>query len=471
MPDKQPIPYPMSVPAPGSAQPVPVPPPPHPAGASPSAALATSTPIIKPTDLRGILRYVPRFQGQIFVLALDGLIVADENFGNLLVDIAVLRSLDIKVVLVHGIGHQLAELSRQREIPISNVDGAGVTDAATLDLALRASARVSHLILEGLTQNGMKCAITNAVRALPVGILKGVEHHFTGRVDRIDKDFLTHLIDRDIVPIIQPIGYGPEGHSYRINSDLLAAEVGEALGASKILYLGALAGLEINGEIKRDLPVERLRSILKDSPGAVAPAALSKAQNAIRALETGVARVHLVDGRVFDGLLNEIFSNEGVGTLIYANDYAQIRQARRADVRLIYNLTRAAVKREELLHRTQATIEKHIDQFYVFEIDENIIASITLAFYPDKPQLAEVGSLYVLPFYQNRGIGRKLIDYACLRAKEKGATQVLALSTQSYSFFTSVMGFEETGTAMLPEARLKTYAESGRNPKVLIKNL
>jgi amino-acid N-acetyltransferase len=454
----------MSAPASGPASPSPAP------AASPVPA-ATATPIIKPTDLRGILRYVPRFKGQIFVLAIDGAIVADENFGNLLVDIAVLRSLDIKVVLVHGIGQQIDELSRQRGIPISNGDGTGVTDAVTLDLAIRASARVSHLILEGLTQNSLKCAITNAVRALPVGIIKGVEHQFTGRVDRIDKDFLSHLIERDILPIIQPVGYGPEGHSYRVNSDLLAAEVGEALGASKVVYLSALAGLEINGEIKRDLPVERLRAILKENPSSIAPVALSKAQNAIRALETGVARVHLVDGRIFDGLLNEIFSNEGVGTLIYANDYQQIRQARRADVRMIYNLTRAAVKREELIHRTQGMIEKHIEQFYVFEIDENIIACVTLAFYADKPQLAEIGSLYVLPFYQNRGIGRKLIEYACLRAKDKGATQVIALSTQSYSFFTSVMNFEETTPSALPEARLKTYADSGRNPKVLIKSL
>ncbi|NDC74667.1 amino-acid N-acetyltransferase [bacterium] len=438
--------------------------------AAPSSALP-ATPMIKPTDLRGILRYVPRFQGQSFVLALDGAIVADENFGNLAVDIAVLRSLGIKVVLVHGIGHQLAELSAQRKIPITNVDGTGLTDAATLDLALRASARVSHLILEGLTQNNLKCAITNAVRSLPVGILKGVDLQHTGRVDRIDKDFLKHLIDADIVPIIQPIGYGPEGHSYRINSDLLAAELGEALGASKVIYLGPIAGLEIDGVVKREMPVERLRAVLKETPSLVSSASLSKAQNAVRALETGVSRVHLVDGRIFDGLINEIFSNEGVGTLIYANDYQQIRQARRADVRMIYNLTRAAVRREELLHRTQATIEKFIEQFYVFEIDENIIACVTLAFYADKPQLAEVGSLYVLPFYQNRGIGRKLIEYACLRAKEKGATRLLALSTQSYSFFTSVMNFEETGPEILPEARLKTYAESGRNPKVLIKDL
>src|SRR5215204_1846301 len=101
------------------------------------ANAATST-MIKPTDLRGILQYVPRFQGQIFIVAIDGSVVADENFGNLLVDLAVLRSLGIKIVIVHGIGHQLQDLSVSRNIPISNIDGIGVTDAATLDLGIRA---------------------------------------------------------------------------------------------------------------------------------------------------------------------------------------------------------------------------------------------------------------------------------------------------------------------------------------------
>jgi amino-acid N-acetyltransferase len=184
---------------------------------APASAISTT---IKPTDLRGILKYVPRFQGQIFVIAVDGSIIADDNFSNLLVDIAVLRSLGIKVVLVHGISHQLRELSALRGIPISNADGSGVTDAATLDLAVRAAARASHAFVEGLTQNLLKCAITNAVRALPVGIIRGVDQQFTGKVDRIDKDFLGELIDRQIIPVLPPIGFGPDGKSLRLNSDL-----------------------------------------------------------------------------------------------------------------------------------------------------------------------------------------------------------------------------------------------------------
>jgi amino-acid N-acetyltransferase len=441
----------------------------------PPSAPAVSAPAqattIKPNDLRGILKYVPRFQGQIFIIAIDGAIIADENFSNLLVDIAVLRSLGIKIVLVHGIGHQVQELSELRGVAITNNDGTGITDAATLDLSIRAGSRVSHLILEGLTQNSLKAVITNAVRALPLGIIRGVDQLLTGKVERIDKDFILELIAQQVVPLITPIAFGPDGKSLRVNSDLLAAEVAEALHATKIIYLTPHAGLEINGSVRREISVEALTKILGTQPDQISEPVRSKAAHAVKAIETGTPRVHIVDGRIFDGLLNEIFSNEGVGSLVYGNDYQQIRKASKRDVRLIYNLTRAAVKREELLHRTQQAIEKNIDQFFVFEIDENIIACVTLYFYPDKPQLAEIGSLYVLPFYHNRGIGKKMVEYACLQAKERGVTGVIALSTQSFGFFSNVCGFEEATKDVLPEARLKLYEDSGRNAKVLVKAL
>jgi len=438
------------------------------APADPRSANATT---IKPTDLRGILKYVPRFQGQIFIIAIDGSIVADDNFGNILVDIAVLRSLGIKVVLVHGISHQLKELSVMRSIPITNADGAGITDAATLDLAIRASSRVTHALVEGLTQNALKCASTNAVRALPLGILRGVDHQFTGKVERIDKDFLTELIDRQVVPVVSPIGFGPDGKSLRVNSDLLAAELAEALHATKIIYLTPAPGIEIDGAIRREISIEALNKIVQEQPERIADDSRSKALHAIKAIETGTPRVHVIDGRIFDGLLNEIFSNDGVGSLVYGNDYQQIRKARKSDVRLIYNLTRNAVRREELINRTQQAIEKNIDQFYVFEVDENIIACVTLYFYPDKPQLAEVGSLYVMPFYHNRGIGKKMVEFAGIVAKERGVTSLLALSTQNFGFFINVCGFEETTKEILPDARLKSYEEGGRNPKVMVKRL
>ncbi len=432
--------------------------------------LPASTPAnIKPTDLRGILKYVPRFQGQIFVVAVDGAVVADDNFANILLDIAVLKSLGIKVVIVHGIGQQLRGLAELRGIPISDATGEGPTDAATLDLAIRASSRVSHQILEGLTQAGLKCAISNAVRAVPMGILKGADLLFTGRVDRVDKDFLSQIIQHGAVPIVQPIGFDRDGHTLRLNSDLLAREIAEALGATKIVFLAHAPGLEIDGEVRRELSVEVLASLLEKNADSLPERIRSKARQAVTAILAGVPRVHLVDGALPDGLINEIFSNVGVGSLIYGNDYQQIRRATRRDVRAIYNLLRNAVKREELVHRTQQAIEKNIDQFFVYEIDENLVATVSLAFSPDKPDLAELGSLYVVPYYHGRGLGKKMVAFACLEARQRGASKVVALSTQSFAFFTGVCGFTEGNKDHLSEARLKAYEESGRNSRILVR--
>ena len=424
---------------------------------------------IKPTDLRGILKYVPRFQGQIFVIAVDGAIVADENFPNILLDIAVLKSLGIRVVIVHGIGLQIREQATLRNIAISDATGEGMTDAGTLDLAIRISSRVSHQILEGLTQAGLKCAITNAVRAVPTGIIKGTDLLFTGRVDRVDKEFLHQIIQHGAVPILQPIGFDRDGRTLRLNSDLLAREVAEALGATKIVFLTQAAGLEIDGEIRRELPVEFLAGLLEKNPAAIVGRLASKAREAVSAIMAGVPRVHIVDGELPDGLINEIFSNIGVGTLIYGNDYQQIRRATRHDVRALFSLLRNAVKREELVPRSQQTIEKNIDQFFVYEIDENLVAAVSLTYFPDKPQLAELGSLYVVPYYHGRGLGKKMVAFACREAQQHGATEVIALSTQSFAFFSGVCGFEEATKDILPAARLKSYDESGRNSRILVR--
>jgi amino-acid N-acetyltransferase len=306
---------------------------------------------------------------------------------------------------------------------------------------------------------------------MPLGILRGVDHQFTGRVDRVDRDFIQQLITSGVVPVVNPIGFDRDGKPLRVNSDLLAAELAEALQATKIVYFSPCLGLEINGKLHHDISVDKLRKVLETKPESINEPMRSKAAHAVKAIETGTPRIHLLDGRELDGLLAEVFSNEGVGTLIYGNEYQQIRKATRRDVRAIYNLTRSGMKREELLPRSQQSIEKSIDDFFVFEIDENLTACISLKIYADDPKLAEIGALYVMPFYHNRGIGLKMVEFACLQAAERGAKAVLALSTQAYSFFTSVCGFDDADKSVLPESRLKSYEESGRNSKIMIKRL
>jgi amino-acid N-acetyltransferase len=219
------------------------------------------------------------------------------------------------------------------------------------------------------------------------------------------------------------------------------------------------------------MSADDLREIVEKKPESLGARIRSKALQAVLAIAAGVQRVHLVDGRIYDGLINEIFSNIGVGSLIYGNDYQQVRKATRRDVRGIYNLTRHAVKREELAYRTQQAIEKNIDHFFVYEIDENLIATVSLTPYAEAPTVGEVGSLYVQPFYHGRGVGTKMVSFACKEAQRRGMTRVLALSTQGFAFFTGVLGFEEGTREDLPESRRKGYDDSGRNSRILVRKV
>ncbi len=428
---------------------------------------------INPTDLRGILNYVPRFLGQTFVISLDGSIIENENLPNLLLDIAVLRSLQINVVIAHGISRQLTELSASRGIEISNADGSGVTDKATLDLAIRASSRASHQILEALTQSGLKCAITNSVRSTPIGIIKGVDFLRSGKVDRIDAEFLTHLISKSIIPIIQPIGFDRNGHTYRINSDLLAIEVAFALKATKTIFVTEQDGLEIEGEFAHQLSVEALEAKLADNSGktGIVEPFLSKAKHALAGVKGGIARIHILNGNIHDGLIREVFSNEGVGTLVYGNEYQQIRQAKRSDVARIYNLTSGSVEKEELARRSIESIEQDIKNFYVYEIDGNLVGCVLITRFEEEASTAEINALFVHPLHQRQGIGSKLTNFACLKLKELGVERVLALSTQSVGFFETITGFKESGSDSLPKSRQASYVSQNRKSKIFSKTL
>ena len=284
---------------------------------------------VKLTDLRGILQYIPQFREKTFVIALDGAIVTGENFANILLDIAVLRSLNIRVVMVHGAGEQIKALADKHGVQASNLDGTGVTDAQTLQLALDAANRLTHEILEGLSANDLRAACPNAIIAHPQGIIQGIDHLYTGKVQRVDTELLQTLLDRGIIPVLPPLGFDGDGKTYRANSDSIALAVAEALKATKLIFFTVEDGLRHHNQLIRKMLVADLRKLVQFSPGGFPEEMLSKAAHAAAACAAGVERVHIVSGREDEGLLAEVFSNEGIGTLIYANEYEHIRSARK----------------------------------------------------------------------------------------------------------------------------------------------
>jgi amino-acid N-acetyltransferase len=425
---------------------------------------------VKLTDLRAILQYVPQFREKTFIIAVDGGIVTDENFANILLDIALLRSLNIRAVVVHGAAEQIQALAQKQNVEPSNLDGAGVTDAATLQLAIEAANRVTHEILGGLSANDLGAAATNAVFTVPLGIIHGVDHLFTGKVERIDTTLLEPLLNQGIVPVLSPIGFSTEGKAYRVNSDNVAVAVAIALKAAKLIFITPQNGLQYNGQLIRHMVVTDLQKLLQSGGGGFAQEMVSKASHAAAACSAGVPRVHIVNGREDEALLAEVFSNEGTGTLIYANEYEQIRPARKKDIRAIQQLTQKAVEAEELIRRTRSEMEKNLSQYYLFEIDKNPVACVSLHVYPGQ-QKGELAGLYVDPSHGHQGIGQKLMRFIEDKAREMGLSELIALSTQAFTYFELKGGFVEGTVDDLPPVRREKYHQSGRNSRVLIKKL
>src|SRR5688572_14543036 len=217
---------------------------------------------MKPTDLRGILQYIPSFREKIFILAIDGAIVTDENFANIVLDIAVLRSLSIRVVIVHGASAQIQALAAEQGLKASNIDGAGITNAVTLKLALTAANRLTHEILEGLSANDLRAVTTNGIVAHPWGIIHGVDHLFTGKVERVDVDLFQSLLAQGLLPVVPPLGFDGDGKTYRVNSDHVAVALAESLKAAKLIYITTSDGLFHQGQLIRQVLASDLDQIL-----------------------------------------------------------------------------------------------------------------------------------------------------------------------------------------------------------------
>lgn len=421
-------------------------------------------------DLRGMLQYVPQFRGRTFVVAIDGSVAASVRFSNILLDLAALRSLSIHIVLVHGASHQIRSLAAQRGVAISNDDGTGITDEATLELSLDAITRLTSTLMQHLTTKELRVATANALIAHRAGILKGVDQGHTGRIDRVDEASLRTLLDDGIIPVVPPLGYDGVGNTLRINSDEVAMEIAQRLGASKIIFLtGDAEGAGTGMPEPRQLSTAQAKELLAGT--GYSPGIRSKLESAVRACEGGVQRAHLVDAGAGDApLLAELFSIEGIGTMVFADAYQNVRAAKRSDVEDLISMMRPAVEREKLLYRSREEIVEKLGDYHVIEVDGSVVGTVAVHFY-GKEKAVELACLFVKRPHESRGYGRELVNFAVEKARELGAARIFALSTQSYEFFSTKCGFETGDVDVLPKERREYYIKNSRNSRVLVREL
>ncbi len=425
-------------------------------------------------DLRGILRYVPQFRQRIFVIALDGALMRQPNFPSLLQDIAVLQSLNIEIVLVFGARAQIIDLAAERGVTMSSVDGIGRTDHATLQISIEAIMRQTSELVADLTALEQPVAVSNALAVHPAGVINGVDLEHTGRIERVDAESLTAMLKADIIPLLPPLGYDGRGETLRLNSDSVAAEVALALRAAKIIFVSETPLTDDKGQRVAQLSVAEARELSKRKDSSVDVNLLSKLRYGALACQEGIPRVHLVDGTQEEVLLAELFSNEGVGTMIHADDYQQIRKAVQADVPNLLGMMQQSVDDAALVPRTRKQINERIADFAVLELDGNPVGSVAVHTHPQDEGgglLAEIACLYVKRSHKNQGHGQRLVAYAEEMARQRGAAQIFALSTQAFRFFEEKMGYAVSSPDILPKARREAYDRSGRNSKVLLKVL
>lgn len=423
-------------------------------------------------DLRGILRYVPQFRDRIFVIALDGALMRQPNFANLLQDIAVLQSLKIEVVIVFGARSQIMELAGKRGVTPTSVDGIGRTDAASMDIAIEAITRQTSELVADLTALDLSVVVSNALGVHPAGVIDGVDQEFTGRIENVDENALRVMLKADIMPILPPIGYDGRGTTLRLNSDEVAAEVALALKATKVIFVSESGLTDAEGHRLAQISMVEAKELARRKDSGMDVNLLSKLRQAAFACQEGVPRVHIVDGTQEEVLLAELFSNEGVGTMIHADLYQEIRKATPGDVRSLVSMMEQSMEEAALVPRTRAQVLQRIQDYFVLELDGNPVGCVAVHDYATEDgKLAELASLCVRRSHKNQGHGQKLVAFAEETARQRGCQRLFALSTQAFRFFEEKMGYTVTDASIMPPERRTAYDKSGRNSKVLVKAL
>ena len=420
-------------------------------------------------DLRSLLYYVQDFRGKVFVIAIDGQLVHTPYFNNLLLDIAVFQALNIKAVVAFGARHQIREMARERGVTLSSDSGMGVTDAATLEVCVDAISRMTHEFMRHLTNLGLRAAVSNSLIAHPTGLVNGVDWEFTGRVEKVDVASLNALIQDGMIPLIPPLAYDGRGHTLRLNSDAAAMEVALALKAEKILFVSEEAFVLPDGKVINQLSIEEAKGLAKETTAEYDTNLSSKLLYAARACLEGVPRVHIVDGKQEEVLLREVFSLNGVGTMIHQNDYQQIRPMQAKDVPEVLAMMQQAVEDSALVSRTREDIMQKLDDYFILEVDGNVVGSAALHLHG--PEIGELACLYVMRAYKNYGYGKRLVTFIEEKARVLGCKKLFALSTQAYSFFENKMGYRVADPSVLPEPRRSQYHANGRKSRVLMKEL
>lgn len=429
--------------------------------------------------IREVFRYTQAFQGKTFVLQLDDAILLRPAVASLMRDLVLLHRTGIRIVLVAGASRRIDDILGRYGVSSEKHHGVRISTPEAIPFIKMAAFDAANRVMTSLAGHGVNAVIGNWVRARSLGVLDGVDFQDAGTVDRIRVDLLRGVIDQGSIPILPCIGWSAAGKPYNISSRALATELASSLEASKLFFLAELDPLTTSryaidddmdatprGRISR-LTVEQATRFLELNAALAEDTGCELVSLGVRAAERGVERVHIVDGRSEGVVLQEIFSNLGVGTMVHANQYQSIRGMRGSDVPDVYRLMQPLVDRGLLVARSEADLHESIDDYVVFETDGMVHGCGALHVYDERQ--AEVAGLAVDDNYEHFGIGQRIVSFLIGRAREIGLSEVFVLTTQASDWFEQ-LGFRQGSVSDIPAEKRDRYDYS-RNSRILLHDL
>ena len=435
---------------------------------------------------RSVAPYIHMHRGKTIVVGVPGEAIAAGKLPGIAEDLALIQSMGVQIVLVHGFRPQVNEQLLAKGHTPKYYQGVRITDGVALDCALEAAGQLRYEIeaafSQGLPNTPMAGATVrvisgNFLTARPLGIVDGVDYQHSGLVRKIDTSLIQNMLDQGALVLLSPLGFSPTGEAFNLTMEEVATELAKELHADKLIFLSSLPGIRQNplepesddNPIDTELPLAYAEQVLKQLPPAEQPSDLGfYLRYCVDACKNGVERSHILPFTVDGSILLEIYTHDGIGSMVVDEKLESLREATIDDVGGILQLIEPFEQDGTLVRRDRHEIERDAHLYTIIEHDGVIFGCAALYPYPED-RTAEMAAVTVSPQVQGQGDGDKLLRRIEQRARAMGLKSIFVLTTRTMHWFIK-RGFSVVDPNWLPEARKRKY-NWDRKSQVLVKKL
>jgi len=435
---------------------------------------------------RSVAPYIHKFRHQTFVVGIAGEAIAAGKLQHLAQDLALIQSMGVKIVLVHGFRPQVSEQLKAKGHASRYSHGMRITDEISLDCAQEAAGQLRYEIEAAFSQglpntpmagSTVRIISGNFLTARPVGIVDGVDFQSSGLVRKVDTAGITRSLDFGAMVLLSPFGFSPTGEAFNLTMEEVATSVAIALQADKLIFVTEIPGIRVrptqpesdDNPVDTELPLATAEKMLAELPAANQPSDTAfYLQHCVKACKGGVERSHIIPFAVDGSILLEVYVHDGIGTMVVDEKLESLREATVDDVGGILQLIEPFEKDGTLVKRSRTEIERDVGNYTVIEHDGVIFACAALYAYPEG-KTGEMAALTVSPEVQGQGDGERVLKRVEQRARTAGLDSIFVLTTRTTHWFLK-RGFELLDADWLPEARKRKY-NWDRKSQVLVKKL